>query len=299
MSDPMILSWGAGVNICEDLRRSIRTEIDDSIDPSIMNLHGNVKNEDRTSTQLAKDLSHARAEMLELRRSADDELDGAKMKDQVRTRLKATLKAELMTPMIDVNSSPDTSEESDNMDGSLPSTISAYLKQRASELKERASKAVVERESLVQIRATRDALEGETQSVLGRIESDRLLDQVAAEKKEVALHSEEFENETRRKRSTKGAVQQKRAECGQHAQQIADRVSTYIEPCICESSFSLICLCCFSRRRKLSRRKRPRMRPNRRRRRSVSSKPRIVFVLRTLLRRWLRSLNLFLVSLQR
>jgi predicted nucleic acid-binding Zn-ribbon protein len=228
MSDPTILSWGAGVNICEDLRRSIRTEIEDGIDPSIMNLQGNVKNEDRTSTQLAKDLHHARAEMLELRRSADDELDGAKMKDQVRTRLKATLKAELMTPMMDVNSAspPDLSDEGEKLDGRPPSTISAYLKQRVSELKERASTVEAERESLLQVKGAKDDLEDETQSLLGRIESDRLVDQVAAEKKEVTFHSEEFENEARRKRSTKDAVQQKRAECGQHAQQIADHVST-------------------------------------------------------------------------
>lgn len=229
VSDPFILSWGSSVNVCEDLRRSIRTEIEDVIDTSIMNLQGSIKNEDRTATQLAKDLSHARAEMLELRRSANDELDGAVMKDQVRTRLKASLKAELMTPVLDADPTsppPELSDEGSTTNGRPPFTIASYIQQRASEHKEHACAVAAEKESLVQWKAAKDDFESETHSIHGRIESDRLVDEMATKEKETAFRTEEHENEARRKRATKVRVQQKRAQCGQYAQQIADYVST-------------------------------------------------------------------------
>ena len=247
VSDPFILSWGSSVNVCEDLRRSIRTEIENVIDTSIVSLQGSIKNEDRTATQLAKDLSHARAEMLELRRSANDELDGAVMKDQVRTRLRASLKAELLTPMLDTNnpaSSPSTdpSKEGDTMDGRPPFTIASYIQQRASELKEHACSVAAEKASLVQWKATKNDLENETHSILERIESDRLVDELAAKEKETAFRTEEHENESRRKRATKVMVQQKRAQCGQYAQQIADYVSIQVKHRVAYGHMNPICV---------------------------------------------------------
>ena len=62
-TDPMYLSWGSSVNVCDELRRSIRSEIEE-IDGSITTLQTNVKNESRSKTQVSKDLSLTRSEIL-------------------------------------------------------------------------------------------------------------------------------------------------------------------------------------------------------------------------------------------
>ena len=113
VSEPLI-SWGSSVNVNEDLRRSIRSEIE-ALDADIDTIQGNIKNEDRISAQLAKDFAHSHAEMVQLRRSAADELDSAMMREQVRTRLKASLRSELMSPTsVVVVVSPSNDDDSMN-----------------------------------------------------------------------------------------------------------------------------------------------------------------------------------------
>jgi len=228
VSEPL-LSWGSSVNVNEDLRRSIRTEIE-NIDANIDTLQSHIKNEDRTSAQLAKDFAHARAEMVQLRRSAADELDNATIKEQVRNRLKASLRSELMSPTSVVSSDPmlestnDPSREGETT--KAPTTTSAYLEQRAAEVKELAGSIAREKESLMKSKAEKDELERQTQVILDRIKKDKLVEELEAAKKETAFRAEELEKEERRKRSTKEAVQKVRTQCGHHAQQIADQVST-------------------------------------------------------------------------
>lgn len=231
VSEPL-LSWGSSVNVNEDLRRSIRKEIED-VDESIDTLQSNIKNEDRTSTQLAKDFAHARTEMVQLRRGAADKLDGETMKDQVRHRLKASLRSELMSPTSVVSSSHSTlessSQEGKETDASgkdkPPATLGAYLQQRANELKVLASFIAKEKEFLMQSKAEKDDLEHQTETILGRIEAGKLLEELEASKKESAYRSEEYDKEERHKRATKEAVQKVRAQSGHYAQQIADQVS--------------------------------------------------------------------------
>ena len=230
VSEPL-LSWGSSVTVNEDLRRTIRSEIAE-IETSIESLQGQIKNEDRISAQLAKDFSHARAEMAELRRSAADELGSAIMKDQVRTRLKSSLRSELMSPttVISLDSiapkaSNDASQEEDNAVDKAPATTAEYLEQRAAEVKELAASIAKEKESLMESKAEKDDLDRQTQIILDRIKNDKLEEELEAAKKETAFRAEELEREEHRKRSTKEAVQKVRAECGHYAQQIADQVS--------------------------------------------------------------------------
>ena len=243
VSEPL-LSWGSSVNVNEDLRRSIRTEIEE-IDASIDDLQGNIKNEDRASAQLAKDFSHARAEMAELRRSAADRLDGETMKDQVRTRLKASLRSELMSPTSVVSSGSatplettnDPSQEGNESDASRkdkpPSTTGgAYLQQRATELKELACSIAAEKEALLQSKAEKNDHECQTNAVLGRIETGKLVDELTASQRESAVRVEEYGNEERHKRGTKEAVQKVRAQSGHYAQQIADQVRIESNPSV-------------------------------------------------------------------
>lgn len=240
VSEPLI-SWGSSVNVNEDLRRSIRAEIE-TIDGSIDTLQGHIKNEDRTSAQLAKDFAHARAEMVELRRSAADELDSATMKDQVRTRLKASLRSELTSPTSVISSSDSMDTTSDSsMEGNdtaddagkskPPATTNDYLKQRAADLKGLATSIAKLKEDLMEKKSKKDDLDRQTQAILARIEAGKLEEQLEAAKKETALRDEELDKEEHYKRSTKEAVQKVRAECGHYAQQIADKVGTVSNEC--------------------------------------------------------------------
>lgn len=230
VSEPLI-SWGSSVNVNEDLRRSIRAEID-TVDASIDTLQSHIKNEDRTSAHLAKDFAHARAEMVELRRSAADELDSATMKDQVRQRLKSSLR-ELMSPTSVVSSSDNAMDTTNDAEGQVtddtakskpPATTRAYLKERAAELKELATSIAKDKEEMMEFQAKKDEYECQTQAIHARIVAGKLEEELAAAKKETALRREERDNEERRKRNLKEAVQQKRAECAHYAQQIGDQV---------------------------------------------------------------------------
>jgi chromosome segregation ATPase len=226
--------------VSEDLRRSIRTEIEE-IDASIGSLQSNVQNEQRNQNQLTKDLSHAKSEISNLRRGASDELDSATMNQQVRNRLAETLKVELVSAIVSPTSSCEAISESDSdteekMDDSIADGQGAHSKRKTVSLKSYIGTNFSEVKRLTykirEHQKEKDAAEKETQSMkderanvinrMARNNSENLLGIV---EKEVQSHKKEQDAEARRKRSTQEVIQRARQRCGQYAQQIADRVS--------------------------------------------------------------------------
>lgn len=226
-----VLSWGSSVNVNEDHNRAVKKEIE-GIDATNDTLQANIKNEDRTSTQLAKDFSHARAEMVQLHRAAADEHDSATLKNQVRARLKAALRSELMSPASVVSmdySAPELANEQDQVDNAVekdkaasPSTA-AFLEQRVVELHDLGVAFTKEKEALLDLKAEKVELQRQSRAIRGRIESDKLVEELEAARKDTASTMQDKVAEERRKRNTKEAVQKVRVQCGHHAQQIADQ----------------------------------------------------------------------------
>jgi hypothetical protein len=104
-SDPFFLDWGSSVNVNEDLRRSIQSEIN-SLDQEIRHLDNSISKEEKISSQLRKDYSHAQAELINLRRGACDEKDNAAMNEQIQMRLAESLQKELVEVLSKSSSRP-------------------------------------------------------------------------------------------------------------------------------------------------------------------------------------------------
>jgi hypothetical protein len=220
----------------EDLRRSIRSEIE-SLDADIDTLQGNIKNEDRISAQLAKDFAHSRVEMVQLRRSAADELDSAMMREQVRTRLKASLRSELMSPTSvvavvspsqndnSVNATNDSSQN-ENATNKPPLTTHDYLKEREADLKELATSIAKDKAQVMDKKAQMADLDRQTDAIYARIKSQELEQELEAAKNETALRRQELAEEERLKRTTKEKIQKVRSESAHYAVQIGENVCT-------------------------------------------------------------------------
>ncbi len=87
--EPFFLDWGSSVNVNDDLRHTIQSEIE-TIHIDITNLNNNIKQEQRTSSQLSRDYSHAQSELIHLSRGANDERDNAIMNEEILSRLKSS-----------------------------------------------------------------------------------------------------------------------------------------------------------------------------------------------------------------
>jgi len=77
-----LLFFGTSVDLNDDLRRTIRTEID-QIEQSTSIVSSQAKSEERSFGQLSKDLTRARNEMMEFQRGGSDYREEAMMNDEV------------------------------------------------------------------------------------------------------------------------------------------------------------------------------------------------------------------------
>lgn len=236
-SDNFFLSWGSSVNVCEDLRRSIRKEIED-IDASISTLHDTVKAEDVTSNQLARDLSHARNEMENLGRGATDVLDNAVMNEKVRQRLMESLQDELASKFVKglkekgAVSRNDNGEDSD----SLTDTTEAPDAERAespmgldsdghiAEVRKLARIIAEERCAIAQLVAEEQSLEEQRRVITQQALRDDLKSVLQSLEAELEAKEAELAKEERRRKETKVALHETRTKCGMYAQQIANSV---------------------------------------------------------------------------
>ena len=244
-ADPMFLSWGSSVNVCDELRRTIRSEIEE-IDGSISTLQTNIKNEERSSAQLSKDLSHSRSEMLHLCRDATDEAENTNVNEQIRRKMATTLKMELLANVVSPvkspagschqNSSDDGEDGEDSRNGSddmnntkrtknknqsLASQLSMYRIKLQEESKNIASTKKEMQAFLVKI----NDIEDETKKTVQRIKEADLPSQLQEIQRDVESKKQELESELQRLSSTKESIQRSMKRCGDYAQQIADKVT--------------------------------------------------------------------------
>lgn len=227
-TDSVLLSWGSSVNVCEDSRRTIRQEVD-RIDNDIANLHGKTKSEDRVSSQVIKDLSHARAEMFNYRRAAADTLDNASMNDQVRARLMESLKIDLLIPLRNASTSSDKNDscsEGNPSDYSINQQSTSAMNFLEQRMDMDILQTVTDKRTKVQeIKCQKRILLDNMNKINSRMLQDDLENHCSKSKQEMSNHAIEMENEERRMRTIKIAVHEGRTKCGTHAQDIADRVS--------------------------------------------------------------------------
>ncbi len=138
-ADPFLLDWGSSLNVNEDLRRTIQSEIS-AIDKEIRSLDDSVRKEQKVSTQSRRDFSYAQAELVQLARGAGDDEDNAAMNEQIQMRLSDTLQNEIIpvvsssrdssenqTPVLDDSDSSNESSFMSHIRGSRPDTLDAGM----------------------------------------------------------------------------------------------------------------------------------------------------------------------------
>lgn len=232
VSDP-ILSWGSSVNVCEDLRRQISTEIE-SIESSISYLKNNLKNEERSSTQINKDLSHAQSEMATLARGAAEELDNASVNEQIRHRMAEALKLELVKNVVSPPNSPEsisgdlTTEETgigaNDKNQKEQEAFPVYL---ARKKKQKNLLYECLRIDLNDLKNTKEKIQHVTREytfIRQKLDSKDLAQTKCEAEREVESKQRENLKETKNLRNLKEGIQMARKRCGDYAQQIVDQV---------------------------------------------------------------------------
>ena len=246
-SDPFILDWGSSVNVNEDLRRTIRAEIEE-IETDIKTLQSNVKVEERISNQLTKDFAHVRTELMNLSRGAVDDRDNSIMNEQIQMRLRESLMMEVVSvitpPSSPDNALPSNDHDSTNHHTESPVTISTTVQQESGSsnysnerhLGRYLSKCAVEVKSLSASMDKKKASLEEDKSKLASIQYNinNIVNQIDGDQKTLNTWSEdvdqkrrELDVEKQRVRCVKDAIQRARKLNGQHAQRLANDVRIY------------------------------------------------------------------------
>ncbi len=251
-ADPFFLDWGSSVNVNEDLRRSIRNEINE-IDYDISHLQSNVKAEEKTSHQLTKDFAHARAELMNLSRGATDDRDNSMMNEQIQLRLRDSLLTEVVSVITPPTSPCDKSDDDDvvavGMDqresSPIITVIPAHPPQDKSPsspfdcsnerhlgkyLSKCAAKVKLITSSMKEKKSNLEESESKLSSL--QFEIDTLLTQISREQKTQSTWNDDVDEkkkernvEKQRLRSVKDAIQRARKLNGQYAQRLANDVS--------------------------------------------------------------------------
>ena len=94
-ADPFLLDWGSSLNVNEDLRRTIQTEIS-QIDKDLKSLDASIRTEQKVASQSHKDVSYAQAELMHLARGAGDEEGNASLSESIQGRLGDSLEKEVL-----------------------------------------------------------------------------------------------------------------------------------------------------------------------------------------------------------
>jgi len=113
----VFLDWGSSVNINEDLRRTIQSEIT-VIDSDIRTLDTSIKTEQKTASQLTRDFSHAQAELIRLSRGAEEERSNAFMNEEILGRMSAEVDSTtVMVVTPNKNNDSGDNGDDDNVNG--------------------------------------------------------------------------------------------------------------------------------------------------------------------------------------
>lgn len=224
--DPFILDFGTSVNVNEDLRRTIRTEIQE-LDDQIVASNASTKQEEMVGCQLRKDLSHGDREMLNLSRGAVDQLDNARVHSKFLSGFGETLRKELVIPSSsgDYAGNGTAKGEIAPSEGvKKPLANKDIFKEKSDKFKMligriKQASADVERNLKEQ-----KALTDKTKAIKEAIESDSLDSMLEEKRRETELKATDAQKEAQRKDSIKASIQKIRARTGNHAQGVADKV---------------------------------------------------------------------------
>ena len=232
-SDP-ILSWGSSVNVCEDLRRQIRSEID-VIDGDLSSLKNNLRSEESSSTQLEKDLKYARNEMINLVQGAAEELENAGVNEQIRLKMEESMKKEIVQNFVSLPNSPDlikvTSSSETEMRKSENEPYNIFLSNVNEEKHKIKQQINQDIEALNDIRAKIQNTKQEYTNLRKTVESKNLTLAKHDAALEVQTRQREIEKEMKKMKVVKEGIQLARKRCGDYAQQIVDQVrQTTVHP---------------------------------------------------------------------
>ena len=240
-SFPAELDFGASVDIQDEMCRTIRTECEE-IDKAASISQTAVKNEERTLNQLSKDYGCAKNEMASLRRDGGDILDEETMTDDIRRGFKEQFENEL-APHITTSNNDDVddaaaliSEDEGGSNNDEQHQEQSYGTKRVfSHGKFLARKNVELKNKKAAIKATAQeiksgfknikAVDDETANILQMIETRRLDATKVQGERTIAQLQREVEVENQRNRGVKEAIQAARANSGENAQTIAEKVS--------------------------------------------------------------------------
>ncbi len=240
-SDPFFLDWGSSVNVNEDLRRTIRAEIED-IESDIQKLHSNVKAEEKVSNQLTKDFCHARNELMNLSRGATDDRDNSIMNEQIQMRLRESLTTEVVavisppsspgdkadsTPRLaDESMSPITTTNRESNESSAERHLGKYLANCAAEVKSLSTSMKRKKSSVEEYNEKIDSIQYEINNIGNQYERDQKTQSTWNE--DIRTKTREADTEKKRSRSVREAIQRARKLNGHHAQTLAEDVSNFI-----------------------------------------------------------------------
>ena len=240
--DPFLLDFGTSINVTEDLRREIRSEIQE-IDAKIAKGAQAHQQEQRVKKQLQQDLHHTFSEMRNLSRGAADRLEDARVHSSFLNGLDTTLNSNLARStgvLPDCQKSPvsvlDTSTTTSLKD-SPPSFASAKepnsgdyktnkeVLQEKEEMVNHLVQSIEEQKQLGKERRIKNQKWAvEKKQTLDRIQSESL-GSVLEQTEQKNQHAKvDVENESQRHDQLMTKVQSVRSQCGKYAQQLADKV---------------------------------------------------------------------------
>lgn len=244
--DPYILDFGTSVNVNEDLRRSIREEIQE-LDDSIVVSKTSKKHEEMVKSQLNQDLAHSHAEMRDLSRSTSDQLENAGVHSSFLSGLKKTLRKDLVettglrtTGVNNKNVMEDAEVEnnvppSGNDNKSLAvgtnkhRTNKDIIKEKAETLKKLTASIKQHGEDIDSLFLQKKTHVEAINACKKAIESEALEATAEEKRQEAELKAVDVQNKAQRKRSIKSEIQNIRTRTGAHAQGVADKVSSRFE----------------------------------------------------------------------
>eukprot|EP00980_Cylindrotheca_fusiformis_P025313 scaffold13478_cov132-Cylindrotheca_fusiformis.AAC.6 len=240
--DPFLLDFGTSVNVTEDLHSEIRAEIQEMEAKIQTGLQEN-QQESRVAGQLQQDLSHAHCEMRNLSRDATDRLDDANVHTSFINGLETTLQADLVAstgPLPGCRSPVSVLLMNDkDKNGDEPSTVPTPKESSNWPTKRNTNKQVLEekKEIVKKLMTTlqqqskvgearhqeKEALLQEKRQIEQTIQTGGL-EAILEQTKQKNEHAQvDVQNESQRQQHLKEKIQSVRNQCGEHAQQLADK----------------------------------------------------------------------------
>jgi hypothetical protein len=208
--EEFFLNFGSSSNVCNQLRHSIREEVND-IDASIVKLEEEKRREDRTCQEMIRSLANSHKEMYSLRQAALDLVDSTNLNETLRARMMNDLQTSLIQFYLIKDETAEKGE-----DVSHEASDINFLENRRSKINEflaltqdAKEKATSTLDQILELETTRSELER-------KLEGDRLeyeLENAEKESKEMEIELECKKRELTLKNEELDEIQAKSQDC--------------------------------------------------------------------------------------